>query len=66
MKVASCEGIPDEVFGFLVVAKVKPNPLSDPFLNPSLHLVERDFGMRQGALRLLSPLLVTTFLFLTA
>ena len=62
MKVADCEGIPSEVFGFLAAAKVKLNPLSDPFLNPSTHLIKRDLKIRQRALRLLSPLLVTRHL----
>ena len=62
MKVASCEGVPDEIFSFLAAAKVKLNPLSEPFVNPSANLVERDFKLRQRALRLLSPLLVTRHL----
>ena len=62
MKVASCEDVPDEVFGFLGGAKVKLNPLSAPFVDPPARLLERDLKVRQRALRLLSPLLVTRHL----
>ena len=62
LKVASCEGIPDEIFGFLGAAKVKLNPLSAPFMDPPSRFLERDMKLRHKALRLLSPLLVTKHL----
>ena len=32
----------------MVATKVKPSPWSDPFSNPSSHLVERDFRNAAG------------------
>ena len=57
MEVTSCEDIPEQVAGLLVTTKVKPNPLLEPFSDPSLHLVERDVGIRQrGSAAFFAPL----------